>query len=173
MHAKIMQLNYLEIRSSPIEGYGAFALRRIPKGTRIIEYTGERITPAQAKNRYGIDNRYVNDYCEEPHVYLFSVDSRIMVDGAVGGSDARFIDHSCGPNCEAATENRHVYIDALRTIEEGEELGFDYQLDIGMKATEEDKQCYACHCGAASCRGTMLALTTVKNQCEARKNTAK
>ena len=168
----IMQNNYLEIRPSSIEGSGAFALRRIPKGTRIIEYTGERITPMQAQNRYGKD-RYNDDFSEEPHVYLFTVSSRTIIDGAVGGSDARFLNHSCDPNCEAVTENRHIYIEALRTSEVGEELTFDYQLDIGSDITEEDKLSYACSCGAASCRHTMLALPKVKKLRGKRKASAK
>ncbi|MEA5097506.1 MAG: SET domain-containing protein-lysine N-methyltransferase [Burkholderiaceae bacterium] len=152
-----MPKNYLKVRPSSIEGSGAFALRRIPKGTRIIEYTGERITSVLAQSRYGVDDRYEKDFDEEPHVYLFTVDDDTIIDGSVDGSDARFINHSCDPNCEAVIENRRIYIEALRKIEEGEELTFDYQLDIGSDVTDEDKQRYACCCGAANCRGTMLA----------------
>ena len=157
-----MQIHYMEIRPSSIEGRGAFALRRIPKGTRIIEYTGERITPTLAKKRYFKDCD--DNIIEASHVYLFAVNSRTIIDGAVGGNDSRFINHSCKPNCEAVAKNRCIYIEALRTIEEGEELSYDYQLDIGSDVTEDDKQRYACSCGAKNCRSTMLALPKAKKR---------
>jgi len=158
-----MQNPYLEVRPSAIEGSGAFARCCIPKGTRIIEYAGERITPAMAHDRYGRDSRWVDDFFdEEPHFYLFTVDSNIIIDGGVNGNEARFINHSCMPNCEAVTENGRAYIEALRPIKEGEELTFDYRLDGGPDVTEEDKLRYACFCGTAFCRGTMLAPRRVK-----------
>ncbi|RJX32799.1 MAG: SET domain-containing protein [Oxalobacter sp.] len=147
-----MQNPYLEVRASAIEGRGGFARQRIPKGTRIIEYLGKRITQAQANRLYGDEN------CDDEvgHVYLFTVSSRTIIDGGVDGNDARFINHSCEPNCESVVKKGRVYIEAIRTIEAGEELNYDYQLDIGEDVTEEDKQRYACLCGSASCRGTML-----------------
>ena len=162
MHAHIMQNIYLEVRPSTIEGNGVFAQQTIPKETRIIEYTGERITPAVAQRRYGREERCVDDVSAEPHFYLFSVDSRTNIDGSVDGNEARFINHSCEPNCEAIVEKKRVYIEALRTIHAGEELTYDYRLDAGDDVTEEDRQRYACHCGAPHCRGTMLALPKVK-----------
>ena len=163
-----MQNLYLEVRPSSIEGKGAFAVQRIPEGTRIIEYTGERITQAIAEERYGYDE-YSEDSGEGSHVYLFTVDSRAIIDGAVDGNDARFINHSCSPNCEAVVEKKRVYIEAIRDIEVGEELFFDYQLDIGEDVTEEDRQRYACLCGAKKCRGTMLDVPKVKKGRNARK----
>lgn len=150
-----MQNPYLEVRPSSIEGRGAFAKQRIPKGTRLIEYLGERITQAVANKRYG-DENCDNAIGETEHVYLFTVSSRTIIDGAVNGNDARFINHSCSPNCESVVKKGRVYIEAIRTIEEGEELYYDYQLDIGEEVSEEDKQRYACLCGSANCRGTML-----------------
>ncbi len=150
-----MQNPYLEVRPSSIEGRGAFAKKRIPKGTRLIEYLGERITHAEADRRYGRDN-CDDDVGEAGHVYLFTVSTRTIIDGEVNGNDARFINHSCDPNCEAVVKKGRVYIESIRTIEEGEELYYDYQLDIGEEVTEEDKQRYACLCGSPNCRGTML-----------------
>lgn len=159
----IMQNPYLEVRASSIEGRGGFAKQRIPKGTRIIEYLGERITQSVANKRYGEDNSEgVAPKIE--HVYLFTVSSRTIIDGAVNGNDARFINHSCEPNCESVVKKGRVYIEAIRTIEAGEELNYDYQLDIGEKVTEEDKQEYACLCGADTCRGTMLDVPKVKRR---------
>ena len=146
-----MRKPFFEIRPSPIHGRGAFATRRIRKGTRIIEYTGERLTPSAA------DARYDDDRSEHPHVLLFTVDRRTVIDAGVGGNEARYFNHSCEPNCEAVTEKRRVYLEALRTIAAGEELTYDYQLERGRWPTAEWEKRYACRCGAATCRGTMLA----------------
>jgi SET domain-containing protein len=140
-----------EIRPSPIHGLGAFATRRIRQGTRLIEYTGERLTPAAA------DARYDDDRCEPPHVLLFTVDRRTVIDAGVGGNEARYFNHSCAPNCEAVIEQRRVYLEAMRTIAAGEELTYDYQLERGRWPPAEWEHRYACRCGAATCRGTMLA----------------
>lgn len=145
-----MRRPFFEIRPSPIEGHGAFALRRIRKGTRLIEYTGERLTPAAADERYDDERR------DTPHVLLFTVDRRTVIDAGVGGNDARFFNHSCEPNCEAVIDQRRVYLEAVRTIAEGEELSYDYRLQRGAGATAEREKRYACRCGAATCRGTML-----------------
>jgi uncharacterized protein len=146
-----MRTPCFDIRPSPIHGRGAFATRRIRKGTRIIEYTGERLTPAAA------DARYADDRREPPHVLLFTVDRRTVIDAGVGGNEARYFNHSCAPNCEAVTEQRRVYLEALRTIAAGEELTYDYQLGRGRWPSAEWERRYACRCGAAICRGTMLA----------------
>lgn len=141
---------YFEIRASPIQGQGAFALRRIRKGSRIIEYTGERISPEEA------DRRYDDDAMERPHTFLFTVSRRTIVDAAVGGNDARFINHSCEPNCEAVIDGGRIFIEALRTIQPGEELTYDYQLERPGPYRKEWRQRYACRCGAPNCRGTLL-----------------
>lgn len=153
-----MKKTLLEVRPSKIQGLGAFATQSIKKGTRIIEYKGQRVTPAEA------DRRYNDDASEHPHVLLFAVDSHTVIDGGIRGNEARFINHSCEPNCEAVTEKRRVFIEARRDIQSGEELLYDYNL------TREDgdawnlEQRYACHCGASNCRGTMLAPTQGKEK---------
>ncbi len=139
-----------EIRESRIDGKGAFALRLIPKGARIVEYTGERITHAQA------DERYDEDAMEHPHTYLFTLDKKTVVDATVHGNEARYINHSCEPNCEAVTEDGHIYIDALRDISAGEELTYDYHLEYSGRYRASWRERYACHCGAPTCRGTLL-----------------
>ncbi len=142
---------YFIIRQSSIQGRGAFALRRIRKGTRIIEYTGERISSAEA------DRRYDDDSMRRHHTFLFTVTSRTVVDAAVHGNDARFINHSCDPNCEAVIEDGRIFIEAIRTIQPGEELGYDYQYEREQGYGEEEERFYACRCGAPNCRGTILA----------------
>ena len=145
-----MRRNVLEVRASEIQGFGAFATTRIRKGARIIEYTGQRISPDEA------DRRYDDDASEHPRVLLFSVDSKTVIDAGVGGNEAQYINHSCEPNCAAITERRHVYIEALRNIEEGEELLYDYNLTRHDDDAPHLEERYACHCGAPTCRGTML-----------------
>jgi hypothetical protein len=145
-----MRKKLLEVRPSSIQGLGAFSAAPIPKGTRIIEYTGERVSPAEA------DRRYDDDAIEHARVLLFSVDSRTVIDAGVGGNESQFINHSCEPNCEAVTDRRRVYIEALRDIAAGEELLYDYNLTRHDDDADDLEQRYECHCRAASCRGTML-----------------
>jgi SET domain-containing protein len=141
-----------ELRPSPIAGLGAFATRPIKKGTRIIEYTGERISNAEA------DRRYDEDKMKSHHTFLFTLTSRTVVDAAVGGNEARFINHSCAPNCEAViVDGKRIYIEALRDIAVGTELVYDYQYERTDEHTAEDERFYACQCGAPECRGTILA----------------
>jgi len=151
-----MENLYLEVRSSEIEGTGCFARQRIPEGTRIIEYLGQRIPPSIVLERSMVEVDDLGEIIKQSHVYMFYVDWRTTIDGAVNGNDARFINHSCNPNCKPTIEDRRVFIDALRDIEQGEELTFDYKLDVN--ASTEIKKGYACLCGAPNCRGTMLGL---------------
>ena len=139
-----------EIRSSPIQGKGAFATRPIAGGARLIEYTGERLTPDEA------DARYPEVPGERHHTYLFAIDDEIVIDAAVGGNDARWINHSCDPNCDAVVEDGRIFIEAIRDIEVGEELTYDYAYQLTERHTPAAKRRYPCHCGAASCRGTIL-----------------
>ena len=139
-----------EVRSSPVHGMGAFALRRIPKGTRIVEYLGERVSHREA------DRRYEGKDANDAHTFLFIVDSRTVIDAGVGGNDARFLNHSCNPNCESVIESRRVFIEAIRTIEPGEEMTYDYQIQREDDDPPGIDEVFACHCGFPQCRGTML-----------------
>jgi hypothetical protein len=139
-----------EVRHSPIHGYGVFALRRIRKGTLVTEYLGDRVTHAEADARY--EDKDPNDN----HTFLFTVDSRTVIDGGVGGNDARFINHGCDPNCESTTLNKRIYVEAIRTIQPGEELAYDYQIERDPEDPPNVDEIFACRCGAAKCRGSML-----------------
>lgn len=140
-----------EIRSSPMQGVGAFATRRISAGTRLIEYAGERLTPGEADARYpdGVDERH--------HTYLFAIDDDIVIDAAVDGNDARFINHSCDPNCDAVIEDGRIWIETIRDVEPGDELAYDYAYVLEERHTPAAKRRYPCNCGASNCRGTILA----------------
>jgi len=140
-----------EVRRSGIHGRGVYSTRRIPKGTRVVEYLGDRITHQQA------DARYDDKGQDDGHTFLFVVSSRVVIDAGVGGNDARFINHCCDPNCDTVIENERVFIESLRDVEPGEELGYEYGLTWETTDDPEELGNYACRCGAASCRGTMLA----------------
>ena len=143
-------LRRIAVRSSPIHGRGVFALRKIPKGTRIIEYKGQLITDKEA------DRRYSRAHEHSPHTMLFSVDGGWVIDATRRGNSARWINHSCAPNCDIEEEDRRVFIEARREIRPGEELTYDYNLQIGEKHTKAAKREHACFCGSRGCRGTML-----------------
>jgi len=140
-----------EIRPSPLHGLGAFAIRPIAAGTRLIEYAGARITPAEAHARYP----------DEPgnshHTYLFAIDDEIVIDASIDGNDARFINHSCDPNCDAVVEDGRIWIETIRDVAPGEELAYDYAFVLPERHTPAAKRRYPCNCGSASCRGTILA----------------
>jgi len=127
-----------------------FAARFIPKGTRIIEYLGERLSHKAADDRY--DDHDINDN----HTFLFIVDKHTVIDAAVGGNDARFINHQCEGNCESVIEHRRVFIDATRDIAAGDELGYDYEIGREKDDPPDIDEIYACRCGSPQCRGTMI-----------------
>ena len=140
----------IEVRRSDVHGLGVFAAKRIPKGTRIIEYVGERVSHDEA------DRRYEEKDASDSHTFLFIVDSKTVIDAGVDGNDARFFNHSCDPNCESTVEKRRVYIEALRDIESGAELTYDYQIQREDDDPDNIDEVFACRCGFAQCRGTML-----------------
>lgn len=140
---------WFEVRESPIQGKGCFAVKRIPKGTRVIEYTGEKITNEEA------DNRYDDESMERHHTFLFTLDDEHCIDGSVGDNPAKYINHSCDPNCETEIDGDRIWVDALRDIEPGEELFYDYAYE--RESASEDESLYPCYCGSKKCRGTILA----------------
>jgi SET domain-containing protein len=142
---------YFELRTSAIQGTGAFATRTIKKGTRIIEYIGQRITWRTA------DKRYDDEKMGRHHTFLFTVDDKTVIDAAVGGNEARFINHSCDPNCEAINDRKRIFIEAVKSIPAGAELVYDYQYERSDDHTPEDEKFYRCRCGSPKCRGTILA----------------
>ncbi|HUR87946.1 MAG TPA: SET domain-containing protein-lysine N-methyltransferase [Ramlibacter sp.] len=144
----------IQVRRSGVHGKGVFALQDIPKGTRIIEYIGDIISWKEA------DKRLSSDPDDPNHTFFFSIgDGKKVIDANVGGNAARWINHSCNPNCESDEdeETERVYIKAIRNIKAGQELNYDYGLVIDEPYTKKLKAEYKCLCGAKNCRGTMLA----------------
>jgi hypothetical protein len=140
----------IEVRRSGVHGLGVFAAKRIPKGARIIEYVGERVSHDEA------DRRYEEKDANDSHTFLFIVDSKTVIDAGTDGNDARFFNHSCDPNCESTVEKKRVYIEAIRDIEAGTELTYDYQIYREEGDPDNIDEVFACRCGFPNCRGTML-----------------
>ncbi|MGA9333945.1 MAG: SET domain-containing protein-lysine N-methyltransferase [Rudaea sp.] len=144
-------------RRSQIHGNGVFATRDIPAGVTLIEYRGRRLTHNQADRAYGGD-------VESGHTFLFTLNDKYLIDANVGGNVARWINHSCAPNCEAlVVENEdgdpskdRVVIDSIRAIRAGEELTYDYGITLEERHTPRLKAIWACRCGSPKCTGTML-----------------
>ncbi|HSE13065.1 MAG TPA: SET domain-containing protein-lysine N-methyltransferase [Rudaea sp.] len=144
-------------RQSPIHGSGVFAARDIAKGTTIIEYRGRRLTHAQANRRYANDT-------DSGHTFLFTLNEKYVIDGGDGGNVARWINHSCAPNCQAWIvesgngdgRKDRVVIESRRAIRAGEELTYDYGITLEERQTPALKKIWACRCGAARCTGTLL-----------------
>lgn len=139
-----------EVRDSGISGKGAFAIRPIAATERLIEYGGERITHQEA------DRRYDDDSMDEHHTFLFTVSSRTVLDATREGNEARFINHSCEPNCESEIDRGRIFIFALRDITAGEELHYDYAYERSGDETDSDEAQYHCRCGTRTCRGSIM-----------------
>ncbi|MBL8266710.1 SET domain-containing protein [Steroidobacter sp.] len=158
----------VEARNSDIHGRGVYAVAPIKKGTRVLEYLGERISHGEADARYEMKGD------DDGHTFLFIASNRTVIDAGVDGNDARFINHSCNPNCETVIENSRVFIDTIRAIKPGEELGYDYQLTWESTDDPTELALYACRCGAKKCRGTMLDKEPLdKREAEQKKAKAK
>ena len=128
----------LRLAYSPIHRWGIYAEEVIPKGRKVIEYTGEKISRKETKRRYA----------EREENYLFTLNSYWTLDGAVGGSGAQYINHCCEPNCYAQIVNDHILYKSKREIQPGEELTLDYRFDKDVDRVE-------CKCGSPACRGTI------------------
>jgi SET domain-containing protein len=138
-------------RESGVHGRGVYAARPLKLGERVVEYTGEVITWKEALRRHPHNP-------DDPfHTFYFHVDEKHVIDGARKGNIAKWINHACAPNCEADEVDGRIFIKALRDIEAGEELFYDYGLVLDGRHTAKVKRDYACRCGAKTCRGTMLA----------------
>lgn len=143
-------------RRSAIHGNGMFAVAPIKKGERLIEYKGRRRTHEE------VDAGDSGDV-ESGHTFLFTLNEVFVIDANFEGNSARWINHSCDPNCEAVLieheddpEKSRVFIDAMRAIKPGEELTYDYGITLAERHTARLKKIWACRCGSKKCTGTML-----------------
>jgi SET domain-containing protein len=139
------------VRNSPVHGRGVFALADIQAGTLILEYKGQLVSWRAAQRAYARSS------AEDGHTFFFGLDDGRVIDGAQGGNSARWLNHSCAPNCEAEGDGERVFIRAIRPVAKGTELFIDYQLQVEGRRTATVRRSYACSCHAAGCRGTMLS----------------
>ena len=144
-------------RKSRIHGNGVFAVQALKKGERVIEYKGRRRTHAE------VDADEAGDV-ETGHTFLFTLSDDYVIDANYEGNDARWINHSCDPNCEAViaedeSDDRRkdqVFIEAIRDIKPGEELTYNYGITLAERHTPPLKKIWECRCGSRNCTGTML-----------------
>jgi SET domain-containing protein len=144
-------------RRSPIHGNGVFAVSAIAKGEEIIQYKGKLLTHAQADALYG-------DGGETGHTFLFTLNEQYIVDANQQGNSARWINHSCAPNCRALVEESasgdprkdRVVIEAIRALKPGEELTYNYGIVLDVPYTARLKKLWKCLCGSPACTGTLL-----------------
>jgi SET domain-containing protein len=141
----------LWVGKSRIAGRGLFTAKTIKRGTRIIQYTGEKLTKAESDKRLNQGNDYI-----------FHLNERFDIDGKALGNKARYINHSCDPNCTTRVTTRTIWIAALRDIAPGEELTYNYGYEL------DEAPAHPCTCGAANCCGYILApqhQAVVKQRC--------
>jgi hypothetical protein len=136
----VAETELVKFKSSPIHGTGGFAKTPIRNGTHIIEYLGERISKGESLRR-----------CEQNNEFIFALSDEQDLDGNVAWNPARFINHSCAPNCEAEKDDDHIWIIATRDIGAGEEITFNYGYDL------VDYKDHPCQCGSPQCVGYMVA----------------
>lgn len=141
----------IEVRRSAVHGRGVFACRPLEAGIVIAEYCGEVLTWKEADRR----RETVRSRRDDEHTFLFQISKRYVIDATRSRCRAKWINHSCTPNCQAVLSGRRVFIETIRHIDIGEELFFDYQLQASGDARTDGS--YPCYCASPQCRGTMLS----------------
>lgn len=139
------------VRNSGIHGRGVFATELILRGTVIVEYKGKRGSWDEAMLRPD------SDPGDSAHTFLFELDDGNVIDARVRGNAARWINHSCDPNCTTfEDDDGRVFIAAKRKIRPGDELSYDYRLSVEGRLSKKERAQYGCRCGAGKCRGSLL-----------------
>jgi len=143
---------YIVVKRSKVHGTGVFAKKNIQKDTNIIEYVGRKITKAESDK---ISNIHMENHKKNSEdngaVYIFTLNKKYDIDGQVPWNTAKFINHSCDPNCEAYNKKGHIWISSIKNIKKGEELSYNYGYDL---------DCYEehpCRCGSKNCVGYIVA----------------
>jgi SET domain-containing protein len=138
--ASAIETKWVVFKESSIHGRGGFARNNIPKGTRLLEYLGKRI-----------DKQESSRLCEQNNVYIFFLNEHEDIDGDVDWNPARFLNHSCSPNCEAELQEDRIWLVATRDIPAMEEITFNY--GFGLENYRDDP----CLCGSPNCVGFIVA----------------
>ena len=142
-----------KVKKSIIHGHGIVATKNIKKGTKIIEYVGEKVTRAEGNRRS--ENRikkYLNS-SKTGSVYIFELNSKFDIDGSFSYNKARYINHSCNPNCEVDIIKDQIWISSIKNIKKGEELNYDY----GYEFDKDDYKDHKCKCGSKICIGFIIS----------------
>ncbi len=142
---------FIVVKSSGIHNKGVFAKKDISKGTKIIEYVGEKITKAQSE-KVG-DRHFENskNHTVDGGVYIFELNKKYDINGKVSWNPARYINHSCSPNAETDILKGHIWIIAIKDIKKGDEITYNYGYDL------DDYTEHPCLCGSKNCIGYIAA----------------
>ncbi len=141
------------VKKSKVHGTGVFASENIKKNTKIIQYIGEKVSRTEGNKRSGKRiEKYLNSK-ETGSVYIFELNKKYDIDGFVSKNKARFINHSCAPNCEVDIVNNEIWISSIKKIKKGEELSYDY----GFEFDKDDFKDHICKCGSKNCIGYIIS----------------
>tara|TARA_Y100000591_G_scaffold302575_1_gene297742 strand:- start:443 stop:943 length:501 start_codon:yes stop_codon:yes gene_type:complete len=142
-----------KIKKSRVHGTGIFATEDIKANTKIIEYIGEKVTRSEGDRRSEIRiKKYLNSKTTGS-VYIFELNSRYDIDGSFGYNKARYINHSCDPNCEVDIVRGRIWISSIKNIKKGQELNYDY----GYEFDKDDFTDHKCRCGSKNCIGYIIS----------------
>ena len=140
-------------KKSRIHGIGIIASKNIKKNTKIIEYIGEKITKSEGNKRSAARIKKYLHKKNEGSVYIFELNNKYDIDGTPLYNKARYINHSCDPNCEVDIIDNQIWIIAIKNIKKNNELSYDY----GYPFDEDDYTDHVCKCGSRKCIGYILA----------------
>jgi uncharacterized protein len=143
-------MKYIIVKKSKIHNNGVFAKKDIKKGTKVIEYVGEIVTSEVGNKRAEQQYKLSKRNRENGAVYVFELNNKYDIDGCFKYNTARFINHSCEPNCKYKQEKLRIWIVAIRNIKKGEEISYDYGYDL------EDYKNHRCKCGKKTCIGYII-----------------
>ncbi len=142
-----------KLKKSKIHAYGIFATENIPKGKKIIQYIGDKVTKREGDRR---SEKRIKKYLNSKttgSVYIFELNKKYDIDGSPKYNKARYINHSCNPNCEVEIENNEIWIKSIRKIKKFDEISYDY----GYEFDEEDYKDHICKCGSNNCIGYIIS----------------
>jgi len=142
-----------KVKKSKIHGSGVFATQYIKKNTQIIQYIGKKVTRAEGNLRSEKRLKKFLNSEEDGSVYIFELNSKFDIDGSYLYNKARYINHSCNPNCEVDIKNDEIWISSIKNIKKGDELSYDY----GFEFDEDDFMDHKCKCGSKKCIGFVIS----------------
>jgi len=140
-------------KKSKIHGKGIIATENIKKGTKIIQYIGEKITKKEGDKRSAERIKKFLNKVNEGSVYIFELNKKYDIDGSPLYNKARFINHSCDPNCVVDIIKNEIWISSINGIKKGEELNYDY----GYPFDDDDFCDHICKCGSVKCIGYIIS----------------